>query len=159
MENIFKGILKEKVVIVGIGNILRGDDGLGPELIRMLKEGNFPQEGRFLLLDAGEAPENYLEKIVQYQPDTILLVDALDFAEPPGSIRIIDRSELQEAGLSTHNASIKLTMNYLNSRAKCDVLLLGIQPANLGMGSSLSEPIKLALGRVEENLLKCTNSL
>lgn len=158
MENIFKGILKEKVVIVGIGNILRGDDGLGPELIRMLK-GSFPQEARFLLLDAGEAPENYLEKIVQYQPDTILLVDALDFAEPPGSIRIIDRSELQEVGFSTHNASIKLTMNYLNSRAKCDVLLLGIQPANLGMGSSLSEPIKLALGRVEENLLKCTNSL
>jgi len=158
MENIFKGILKEKVVIVGIGNILRGDDGLGPELIRMLK-GSFPQEGRFLLLDAGEAPENYLEKIVQYQPDTILLVDALDFAEPPGSIRIIDRSELQEVGFSTHNASIKLTMNYLNSRAKCDVLLLGIQPANLGMGSSLSEPIKLALSRVEENLLKCTNSL
>lgn len=158
MENIFKGILKEKVVIVGIGNILRGDDGLGPELIRMLK-GSFPQEGRFLLLDAGEAPENYLEKIVQYQPDTILLVDALDFAESPGSIRIIDRSELQEVGFSTHNASIKLTMNYLNSRAKCDVLLLGIQPANLGMGSSLSEPIKMALGRVEENLLKCTNLL
>lgn len=158
MENIFKGILKERVAIVGIGNILRGDDGLGPELIRMLK-GSFPQKGRFLLLDTGEAPENYLEKIVQYQPDTILLVDALDFAESPGSMTIIDRSELQESGLSTHNASIKLTMNYLNSRAKCDVLLLGIQPANLEMGSSLSEPIKLALGRVEEDLLKCTSSL
>ena len=158
MEDIFNGILKGRVAIIGIGNILRGDDGLGPQLIRMLKDRSL-ENGQFLLLDTGEVPENYLERIVACQPDTIILVDALDFGGSPGSIKLIQPEEIESSGLTTHNASLGLSVSYLKSRIDCNVVLLGIQPLNLEMGSELSEPIKQALSRIEESLLKCTNSL
>lgn len=154
MLNQLKDRLKGKVVIVGIGNILRGDDGAGPELIKRCKM----QGVRCKLMDVGEVPENYLEKIIEYNPDTILLVDAVDLGGSPGSIAIIGQDELEEKGLSTHNASIKLTMKYLRGETKAGLFLLGVQPRNLKLGNGLSKPVKHALNRIEECLIKCMNS-
>ena len=57
-----------KLCIVGIGNRMKGDDAAGPMLIDLL-------DGRTkaTCIDAGVAPENYLEKIVAAKPDVVLL--------------------------------------------------------------------------------------
>ena len=55
-----KNRLQGKALIVGIGNRLRGDDGVGPEIINRLSS-PLPH---LLLFDVGETPENYLGKIV-----------------------------------------------------------------------------------------------
>jgi len=143
--------LRGKVVIVGIGNTLRGDDGAGPELIKQLKNSKLSTlNSKLSLMDVGEVPENYLGKIAEHKPDTIMLVDAVDFGSPPGSVRIIEQDTLKEEGCSTHNASIKLTMEYLRTKTKSLVFLLGIQPMkNLQMASGLSEPVRQAIKRIE----------
>lgn len=145
--------LKGKIVVVGIGNTLRGDDGAGPELIRKLKK-SFPhsQPPPIYLIDAGEVPENYLQKISGYKPDTVLLVDAVDFRGRPGAVRIAEASAIRNDSVSTHNASLKLVMEYLEKETRADIFLLGIQPGNLAFGSGLSEPVKQALDRIKGTL-------
>ena len=58
--NPFAHILQGKVVIAGIGNTLRGDDGLGCYLVNRLK-------GRIhaLCIDTGPTPENYVGKMTK----------------------------------------------------------------------------------------------
>ena len=154
-ENIARK-LKGRVVIVGIGNSLRGDDGAGPALIREMRPLVSEENSKITLIDAGEAPENYLQKILDPEPDTILLVDAADFKAPPGSFRSIESQESLEQGLSTHNASLKLTIDFLKMSTGAEILLLGIQPENTYLGESLSGPVrntikKIALSLAEEN--------
>ena len=62
-----------KIVLVGIGNPLRGDDGFGPALIAALDG-----QVRAVCIDAGTAPESYAGKIIKENPDTVVFVDAAD---------------------------------------------------------------------------------
>ena len=77
---------------MGVGNRQRGDDGAGPRLI----DARNPA-ARGVWLDAGAAPENYLETIAGTNPDTILFVDAVAFGGISGECRLIDaRNGLSE---------------------------------------------------------------
>jgi hydrogenase 3 maturation protease len=153
--------LRGKVAIVGIGNVMRGDDGAGPELIGRLKDAQcMAPDAKLLLIDAGEVPENYLSKIIEFNPDTILLIDAVDFQESPGSIKLVEQDEIINAGLSTHNSSLVLVINYLRNEIEANVLLLGIQPKGTGLMTGLSEPVKAGISKIEQILwgsLACTN--
>ena len=74
-----------ETVIVGIGNTLKGDDGAGPQVCSILK-GNISAE----IIDAETAPENFVAKIIQMSPKKLLIIDAIDFGKPPGTIKIFD---------------------------------------------------------------------
>lgn len=139
MENIFTSILKGKVVIVGIGNIIRGDDGFGPALIEKLKN-----TAGVVCLDAGTAPENYLGKIVGENPDTILIVDAVCLDKNPGEYEILRGNDIEKYGFTTHDISPKMFIEYLQSQTKANIYMLGIQPENVSFGQGLSEKIKKA---------------
>jgi len=132
------------VLIVGIGNRLRGDDGLGPEILKRLKN----QIPTLLLFDVGQVPENYLEKIVKQKPDTIVLIDAVDLGAPPGTIKIIEKDGIRNESLSTHNVSLKLVAEYLQKESSADVFLLGIQPKTTEFGREISEPVRESLEKV-----------
>jgi len=140
----FKNRLQGKVLIVGIGNLLRGDDGIGPEIINRLKN-PLP---RLLLFDVGETPENYLGKIVKQKPDTIVLIDAIDFGADPGTIQIIERDDIRDESLSTHNVSLNLVAKYLQEETSADVFLLGIQPKTTEFGKEISEPVRKGLEKI-----------
>ena len=79
--------LTGRVCVLGIGNRLRRDDGAGSLLAAALAE----QEGA-AVLDAGTVPENYLEKVAGSNPDTVVIVDAIDFDGAPGEIRLLEPS-------------------------------------------------------------------
>ena len=133
-----------KVLIVGIGNRLRGDDGVGPEIINRL---NNPLP-HLLLFDVGEAPENYLGKIVKQKPDTIVLIDAVDLGSSPGTIKIIEGDDIRDESLSTHNSSLNLVANYLQKETSADVFLLGIQPETTEFGREISRPVREGMEKI-----------
>jgi len=135
--------LKGKSVIIGIGDRLRGDDGIGCIIVEKLKEKI--KNKNLLIIEAGTTPENYLEKIVNFNPDTILFIDTLDFNSFPGDIKIIEPENLLNTGTSTHNFSLKLIFQYLKARIKSRILLIGIQPKNLNFNEELSEEVKKVL--------------
>lgn len=93
--------LKGNVVMVGVGNPLRGDDAVGPALVERLY-GKIEAD----LLDVGEVPESYLSRITDLQPDTVLILDAVDVGAKPGSLAIIETSDLGNLNLSTHKMGL-----------------------------------------------------
>ena len=151
--SIFKNIFKGKVVIVGIGNILRGDDGFGPALIGRLKG-----KVKAVCLDAGSAPENYTGKIVKEKPDTILIVDALHLGLSPGDYEILKKDEIAKSGLSTHDISPNMFIEYLEDQTKADIYMLGVQPKNLSFGEEMSDSLKNTLVEITDLIKEETNA-
>ncbi len=138
-------VLRGKVVIVGIGNELRADDGFGPALIQKLAG-----QVNAVCIDAGTAPENFTRQMVREAPDTILLVDALHLGLAPGQYEILTKQEIAECGLSTHDISPNMLIDYLQSQTDADIYILGVQPQNLGLGQEMSGSVKQAVEEVAE---------
>lgn len=139
--------LKGEVCVIGIGNRLKGDDAAGPELIDRLTG-----RSRFHCLDTGVAPENYLEKIVRIKPDTILLVDAMDFGGEAGSCRLFSADQITGGGLSSHALSLRMTCDYLQQRISAHIFILGIQPSQVNMNRPLSEAVRAAVEKLAAEL-------
>jgi len=129
-----------ETVIIGIGNTLKGDDGAGPQLCSILK-GNISTE----IIDAGSTPENYIAKIVKMSPEKLLIIDAVDFGAPPGTVRIFDIKDLGRFSFSTHCLSPHLFVDMLRSQISVEVFFIGIQPAGLQLGAGLSEQVAKAV--------------
>ena len=146
LSNILRPILRGSVCIVGVGNRLRVDAAVGPMVLDALR-GNCT----FPCIDAGVAPENYLEKIATHHPDTVLLVDAVDFRGEPGEIRVF-RPDDSSGGLSTHALSLELAAQYLANRCGAETWLVGIQPAQVAMEADVTAEVKEAVRRLVEAL-------
>ena len=128
-------ILKQKInlsidsniVIVGIGNILRNDDGLGPEVIRRLELLSIIKTKKnILFLDAGMIPENYLSKIIHFELRIIIFIDALNFGSRPGTIKVFEEDSIENSGLSTHNVSINLIISILKTYLSSEIYIIFI---------------------------------
>jgi len=138
--------LKGKVVILGIGSTLRSDDGIGSLLAAKLKD-KIPHT----VFDSGSSPENYLGSIIRAQPDTVVLIDAVDFGGKPGEFRVCEAAEIKTVNLfSTHNASISLAINYLQTHLKADIIILIIQPKIITFGDTLSPEVAKTLEYLEQ---------
>ena len=138
IENRLKGI----VTIIGIGNIMRGDDGCGPKLIERLKKKSLKAN----LFDCGTVPENYIFPILTTSCDTVIMVDAADFGSKPGSIKVFSLSEVSGSGLSTHNFSLRLFTDLLmTGKDNLNIFVVSIQPKTIALGEPLSEEAKFGL--------------
>jgi len=134
-------------LILGIGNSLKQDDGLGPAVIRKLETRGLKPEAH--LIDAGTAPENYTGKIKQIKPDTLVMVDAIAFGGKPGSIKVFEAEEIKAQSLSTHNISLKTFVDFLKADlTDLKVIVVGIQPKQVGFGEGLSPEIEKAVDQL-----------
>ena len=143
--------LSGKTLILGIGNTLRSDDGIGSILATRI-QGKVP----YIVYDSGSSPENYLGKIIKDKPDTILLIDAVDFGGEAGEFRMLEGEDVQTVNFfSTHDASISLAISYLkNSLKTVDIIILAIQPEVLVFGDKLSPQISKTLEKLENWFIK-----
>jgi len=141
-----KAHLKGKVIILGIGSMMRRDDAAGSILASRL-EGKVP----FMVLDAGPSPENYFGKMIREKPDNIIIIDAVDFGGKAGEYLVFEAGDVKTVNLfSTHNASISLAINYLQSNLTAEIIILAIQPRSVAFGEGLSPEIAKTLAILEE---------
>ena len=136
------------VMIIGVGNPLRGDDGAGPLLIRKL-EG----KTKYLLLDCGETPEHYSRDILARQPDVLMIVDAARLGRPPGTVEILESDAIDISGMSTHNLSLGLFIKYVKQQCDADVFMLAVQPGSREFGAEISEEVAGAIEMVGAAIL------
>ena len=137
-----KNRLKGAVTIIGVGNIMRGDGGCGPKFIESLKKRNTKAN----LFDCGTVPENYIFPILTTSCDTVILVDAADFGQKAGSIKVFSLNEISGAGLSTHNFSLRLVTDLLmTGKENLNIFVVSIQPKTIALGESLSEEVKAGI--------------
>ena len=134
-------------VIVGIGNVLKGDDGAGPLVCEQLA-GKVCAE----LIDAGTVPENYIQPIIKKAPQNLLIIDAIDFGASPGTISIFEPEQLNSSAFSTHTLSPRLFADMVCRNIKgggnVDVYFVGIQPAQTQLGQSISPDVGQAVRRL-----------
>ncbi|MHC4482075.1 MAG: hydrogenase 3 maturation endopeptidase HyCI [Planctomycetota bacterium] len=130
-----------KTVIVGIGNTLKGDDGAGPLICEQLRKAAISAE----LIDAGTVPENYIQSIIKKAPQSLVVIDAIDFGAPPGTTKIFKPDQLNSVVLSTHALSPRLFVEMIAKEIEVDVYFVGIQPAQLELGQALSTPVSQAV--------------
>ena len=141
-----KAHLADNAVILGIGNTLSSDDGVGSLLTSRIK-GKVPA----IVYDSGSSPENYLGKIIKAKPKNIVIIDAMDFGAKPGEFCVLEGDQIKTVNLfSTHNASLSLAINYLKSNLEVDILVLGIQPKSTAFGDTLSPEIVTTLTMLEK---------
>ena len=152
--NKLKEIISGKTLILGIGNSMKGDDGAGPYFVRKFKNQKSKLKKDVKLLDVGVAPENYAGKIRQITPDTLIIVDAVDFGGKPGNIKIIEEGEIKAQSLSTHNVSLKTFVEFLRADLPdLKVFVIGINPKQIDYGIELSLEVKKAVDKLCMNLV------
>lgn len=108
-------------VLMGIGNSLNGDDGIGPWVAQ-----NFHHEN-WRTIDCGTVPENFTGPVKKWSPDLLVMVDAADMNLPPGEIRRIPPERISAVHLSTHALPLSLLICHLQDAIQ-RMVLVGIQP-------------------------------
>lgn len=149
MLDTLKKRLQGQILLIGVGNPLRGDDAIGPALIEEL-------DGRVeaVLINGGEVPESHIGAVIDARADTIVFVDAVDLKAEPGSLAIIEADDLKGLNFSTHQVSLELFMNCLRAETGADIFLLGVQPRSTHLGQPLSPAIRQTLDELQKILVK-----
>ena len=140
-------LLHGRVCILGFGNRMWSDDGVGSCIAEALQD--CPNLDA---VDGGFVPENYLEVVANKNPDTILMIDAADFGGQPGEVRLLQSGDVALAGISTHAGSPQMLGKYLEARTGARVALLAIQPKDTSEGNKLSPEVSATLKELVEKL-------
>jgi len=142
-----------KEVILGVGNILKGDDGIGiyvaekiKEYIRKVEKGSKEDKSKgnsrmVGAINCGTTPENYTSIIRKSSPDRLIVVDAADMGLSPGSYRIISPGKIGVMCVSTHNMPLSLFSSYVGQFCQ-DIVLVGIQPDRMDFNVTLSSAVQ-----------------
>ncbi|MDQ7797508.1 MAG: hydrogenase maturation protease [Candidatus Edwardsbacteria bacterium] len=131
--------LDKASLIVGVGNVMRGDDGFGPELVK-----NLSGKTEINLLDGGETPEDLLDQIVQTAPVRLVIADAVALGGMPGDAALLESDQLgKRIAVSTHNLSLLMFIKYLKEKLpELDIKILGVQPRSIDFGKGLSTEVR-----------------
>jgi hydrogenase 3 maturation protease len=132
-----------RVGIVGIGSDLRADDAVGPYLVHRL-DALLQKSETLLVVDAGPAPENCTGLLRRFGPDFVILIDAAEMKQAPGSMQLIPWQDSIGLSASTHSLPLHLFAKYLEQELKCEIALLGIQPFNIGMDAKLHDALRIS---------------
>ena len=123
-------------LVLGVGNDLLGDDGVGPYVAEALHNSEWE------VLNAGIVPENFIRPIRTRKPDIIVIVDAVDMGSAPGTIRIIPSEYIRDAGIGTHQMSLAYLIDQVSPWSK--IYFIGIQPSCLDPDTPLTVPVRSA---------------
>ena len=144
-----------RVLVLAVGNPVKGDDGAGLACAKKLKTLIRSQaRSRLKILLGYETPENLTGKIRKFSPGLVLILDAAFGPDKSGRIFIVKREQIQDEGTSTHRISLSLLVSYLEETVGCKVLILGIQPLRLNQGEKLSGPVEKATDRLAAYLAR-----
>jgi hydrogenase maturation protease len=135
-------------VVIGIGNVLLGDDGFGPNVIGMLHaQWDFPDTVE--LIDAGTPGLDLADLLCGRE--AVILVDAVTTVGPPGQLRCyrgraLDGVLALQPRVSGHDPALgdALAIARLAGHGPRDVLLVGVVPEAVEVGVGLSKSVAVA---------------
>ncbi|HDZ35813.1 MAG TPA: hydrogenase 3 maturation endopeptidase HyCI [Thermococcus sp.] len=146
-----------RVVICGIGNDVRGDDAFGVIVAERLTE--LVKNPNVLILNCGEIPESYTGKITKFEPDVVIFVDAVDFGGEHGEVVLADPEGTLGDAVSTHSLPLRFLVQYLKTKINAKFVLIGCQPAVLGLFQEPSEIVVERAKTLAESLAEGLDSV
>jgi len=138
-----------RIAVIGMGNVLMGDDAAGPYVIETLNA-RFQFEYGVEAIDLGTPGLDLTPHIMGL--DTLILVDTVLSDGPPGELRRYEKSALMRQTfrprISPHDPALAeaLTLAELTSACPRRVVLIGIIPEKCKKGTTLSPAVHRAVG-------------
>lgn len=136
---------RARIAVVGLGNVLLGDDGFGPFVVELLRAGwDFPAGVE--LIDAGTPGLGLVTHLDDRE--VLLLVDAVGATGRPGERRRYSGDDLRtlppKPRVSPHDPAVQeaIWITDLAGRGPRRVVLFGVIPASLNVGLQLSPPVR-----------------
>lgn len=157
------------LIILGIGNDIRGDDGVGPYIINRIinlkedvsnnnisnnvdmdaaiennKSNDFSKnmEENIHLINGGTVPENFTGLIKKINPSHIIIIDASIMNKKPGQIEIYLKENISNVSISTHSMSLSYMVKYLELENQFELIFIGIEPKIMDLSLELSDIVK-----------------
>ncbi|MFX1378383.1 MAG: hydrogenase maturation protease [Promethearchaeota archaeon] len=125
-----------KIAFIGIGEEKLSDDGVGPYIISELL--NYSNE-RYLFINAGVDPMSRIDRILEFRPSHLVLLDTCTLSRPPGTVAIIERENIKEStSISSHTIPIHIVIDLIIGKLpNLKVFMIGIVPKSLNGFSEL----------------------
>ncbi|MGH3099331.1 MAG: hydrogenase maturation protease [Streptosporangiales bacterium] len=140
-----------RVLVAGIGNVFRGDDGFGSAVARRLERESFPDGVE--VADYGIRGVHLAYQLLEGY-DLLVLIDAVPRGGPPGTVYVIEPDQVTDdaaetAPMDSHDMSPELVLGLLPKLGGSidRVLVVGCEPATVDDGMVLSAPVE---GAIEE---------
>jgi len=150
--------MTKKIAVFGIGNVLIGDDAVGPSIIRYLEAAcELPPE--VTVEDIGTPSLDLAGRMAGY--DAVIFVDAVSAKGEPGELRQYDRQQIVKnppsLRMSPHDPSLKETVILVEllPDGPSYITLIGIIPKSLdqfGLSEEVRSAVPAAVDRVLEEL-------
>jgi len=144
-------------LIGGVGNVLLGDDGIGPFVLRQL-ESRYDFGDDVELIDLGTPALDLTHQIVGLR--SLILIDSVTSDDPPGTVLLYRKDDILRIApaerLDPHSPALSeclMTADMLGASPE-HVLLVGIVGENFEPGAPLSQRLKDAIGHAIEEILK-----
>jgi len=144
------------VLAVGVGNPMRRDDGVGPAVIDRLRTcSDLPSTVELLILD-GE-PTRLID--AWHGRERVVVIDATQSGDPPGTIHRLDPAIVDippgRHDRSSHGAGVETAIDLATAldRLPEDLVILGVEPAELNLGTGLSPSVDRALSELVAQII------
>lgn len=141
---------KEKIIVIGSGQSMRGDDAAGLEAVRRW-QADFPETAGQVRVELCELPGLNLLDLLEGRQAAIL-VDAMHAAGHPGRLRRLTPDDLAvfaAGAASAHGWGVAETLSMgrllYPALEKCQVTLIGIAGGQFEMGAGLSRGVQAAM--------------
>lgn len=127
-----------RIAILGIGNDLRTDDGLGPFIVNSLTL----DDPDIMVENVGSVPEGFARPLAEFGAERVIMIDAADMRRPPGHIELVTKDRIGGINISTHSMPLSFLMMYLEQETGGKAILLGVQPKSIQFGEGLNPEIQ-----------------
>ncbi len=146
---------RNSLAVLGVGNVLCMDDGLGPAAVEILIRDYTIPDG-VVVLDGGTLGLSLLPIIED--SDQVLIIDAIRMDAPPGTLIFLEGNSVLPAvrlRLSVHQVGVADLLDAAKIRGKlpASLLLLGIVPSSIELGYELSAPVRDAMPALVEAVI------
>lgn len=144
----------KSIAIIGVGNALMEDEGVGIHAIGYLQKFEWPDKVE--LIDAGVPGQSLLYMLEDYELS--IIIDCGDFNGKPGDVLVVPQEKLKKQRnevLSLHETSLLGTIalaEQLNMKIG-KVILVCIQPKSLQIGDRLSDDVEASLELIKREIL------
>ena len=152
-----KADASRKIIVAGVGNRLLGDEGIGPCVIDNLSRIRMPSYVD--VVDCGcdlLSLTSYMDR-----PQKIVIVDAIRAGGRPGEIYRFDYSKLAATRHVMHSAHqmrtvdvIQLLKSIYSVLSNTEIIVIGVEPKTLELGSDLSQQVKDSIDAVTNMVIK-----
>ena len=142
----------EKVVVAGIGNPIRMDDFVGTRIVQDL-QGRVSE--KIYLIECETVPENFIQKIIEFNPTHVLLIDAAILGLEPGNSRLVKPEKLAAfPAFSTHALPLRIFCEYLAKTTRAKIALLLVEPKKADFGEGLTPEMETSAQKIVDVLLR-----